>query len=47
MDKIPLVALLTCQPGHRLIDWSDRIPGGTVLADLLVTVEPFYTRLSV
>ena len=47
MEKILIAALLACQPGHRLIDWSDRIPRGTILADILVTVEPFYTRLSI
>jgi hypothetical protein len=47
VEKILIVALLACQPGHRLIDWSDRIPRGTILADILVTVEPFYTRLSI
>jgi hypothetical protein len=45
MDKILIAALLACQPGHRLIDWSHRIPRATFLADILVTVEPFYTRL--
>ena len=47
MEKILIAAWLACQPGHRLIDWSDRIPRGTLLADVLVTVEPFYTRLSI
>jgi hypothetical protein len=47
VEKILIAALLACQPGHRLIDWSDRIPRGTFLADVLVTVEPFYTRLSI
>jgi len=47
VEIILIAALLACQPGHRLIDWSDRIPRGTVLADILVTVEPFYTRLSI
>jgi hypothetical protein len=30
-----------------LIDWSSKIPNGTLLADILVTVDPFYTRLSI
>ena len=47
MDKIPIAALLACQPGHRLVDWSHRISRGTCLADILVSVEPFYTRLSI
>jgi hypothetical protein len=45
MEKILIAAVLACQPGHRLIDWSNRMPAGTQLADVLVTVEPFYTRL--
>ena len=47
MEKILIAALLACQPGDRLIDWSDRIPRGTFLANILVTVEPYYTRLSI
>ena len=47
MDKILIAALMACQPGHRLIDWSLRVPRGTFLADILVTVEPFYARLSI
>ena len=47
MDRILIAALLACQPGHRLIDWSLQVPHGTFLADILVTVEPFYTRLSI
>jgi len=47
VEKILVAALLACQPGHRLVDWSDRIPAGAFLADFLVTVEPFYTRLSI
>lgn len=47
MEKLLIAVLLTCQPGHRLIDWSGQIPSGTLFADILVTVEPFYTRLSI
>lgn len=47
MDKILLAALMTCQPGHRLVDWSAKVPRGIFLADIFVTVEPFYTRLSI
>jgi hypothetical protein len=45
MEKILIAALLACQPGHRLVDWSNRVPLGTIFADIFVTVEPFYTRL--
>jgi hypothetical protein len=45
MEKVLIAALLACQPGHRLVDWSDRISRGTFWADILVTVEPLYARL--
>jgi hypothetical protein len=44
MEKILIAAMLACQPGHRLVDWHDRIPRGIGFADMVVTVEPFYTR---
>jgi hypothetical protein len=47
MELVLIAAVLACQPGHRLIDWSDRIPHGIRQADVVVTVEPFYTRLSI
>jgi hypothetical protein len=47
MERIILAAALTCQPGHRLVDWSDRLPAGTYSADFIVTVNPFYTRVLV
>jgi len=45
MQMILVAAVLACQPGHHLVDWSNRIPAGAALADVIVTVEPFYTRL--
>ena len=45
MEKVLIAALLACQPGHRLVDGSDRISHGTFSADILVTVEPLYARL--
>jgi hypothetical protein len=45
MDKILIAAVLACRSGHRLVNWSDRIPPGIQPADVVVTVEPFYTRL--
>ena len=47
LGKLLIALLLSCQPGHRLIDWSGQVPSGVFLADILVTVEPFYTRLSI
>jgi hypothetical protein len=47
MHKLLIAALLSCQPGDRLVDWSGRFPSGTHVAAMLVTVSPFYTRLSI
>jgi hypothetical protein len=44
MEKLLLVAVLACQPGDRLIDLSSKIPRGLQFMDLVVSVEPFYTR---
>ena len=38
---------LSCNPGDRLIDLSDKIPRTIKTIDLLISVEPFYTRLYV
>jgi hypothetical protein len=45
MEKLLLAAVLACQPGHRLVDWSDKVPSGISRAAVIVTVEPFYARL--
>jgi hypothetical protein len=47
MEKLLLAAVLACQSGNLLVDWSNRIPLGINFADVIVTVEPFYTRLSI
>jgi hypothetical protein len=44
MEKLLLVAALACQPGDRLIDLSGKLPRGLQFMDLVVSVEPFYTR---
>jgi hypothetical protein len=44
MEKLLLVAALACQPGDRLIDLSGKLPRGLQFVDLVVSVEPFYTR---
>jgi hypothetical protein len=47
MEKLVIAAVLACQPGDSLIDWSGKFPRGPH-----VTVNPFYsfshlqTRLS-
>jgi len=47
VEKILIAFVLACQPADRLVDWSSRVPAGVRLADVVVTVEPFYTRLSI
>jgi hypothetical protein len=42
-----IAAALACLPGHRLVDWSDRLPGGTWTAEFVISVTPAYTRLLV
>jgi hypothetical protein len=44
MEKLLIVAVLACQPGDRLIDLSAKIPRGLQFLDLVISVEPFYTR---
>jgi hypothetical protein len=44
MEKLLLVAALACQPGDSLIDLSSKIPRSVRSMDLVVSVEPFYTR---
>ncbi|MDR3468318.1 MAG: hypothetical protein P4M07_20480 [Xanthobacteraceae bacterium] len=45
MEKLIIAAALACQPGHRLVDWSDRLPAGTYAAEFTITVNPYYTRV--
>jgi len=46
MEKLLLAAVaLICQPGYRLIDLSGKLPRGLQYTDLIVSVEPFYTRV--
>jgi hypothetical protein len=47
MEKLLLVAALACQPGDRLIDLSGKLPRGLQFMDLVVSVEPFYTRFCI
>lgn len=41
------VIALACNPGDRLIDLSGKLPRAIRTIDLLISVEPFYTRLYV
>ena len=40
-------AALMCNPGDRLIDLSAKLPRAVKSVDVLISVEPFYTRLYV
>ncbi len=44
MGKILLMAALACMPGERLIDLNGKLPRGLQYLDLVISVEPFYTR---
>ena len=46
MEKLLLAAVaLICQPGDRPIDLSGKLPRGLQYMDLILSVEPFYTRV--
>jgi hypothetical protein len=45
MDKLLLVMALACQPGDRLFDLHGKLPRDSEFMDLVITVQPFYTRL--
>jgi hypothetical protein len=45
MEKLLLIAALTCQAGDRLVDLSGKLPRGLQYMDFVVSVEPFYTRI--
>jgi hypothetical protein len=47
MEKLLLVAALTCLPGDRLIDARSKIPRGIASMDFVVSLEPYYTRFYV
>jgi hypothetical protein len=44
MEKLLVVAVLACQPGDHLIDLRGKFPHGLQFMDLVVSVEPFYSR---
>ena len=44
MEKLLLIAALTCQPGDRLIDLSGKLLRNLQFMDFVVSVEPFYAR---
>jgi hypothetical protein len=44
LQTLIVLAAVVCQPGDRLIDLSGKLPRGLQYLDLVVTVEPLYTR---
>src|SRR3954463_12861779 len=45
MEKLLLIAALACQSGERLIDLNGKLPRGLQFLDLVVSVDPAYTRI--
>jgi hypothetical protein len=45
MAMLLLIVALTCPPGERLLDLSDKLPSGVRYVDLVISVKPFYTRV--
>ena len=45
METLILIAALACQPGYSLVDWRGKLPRELQFLDLVVFVEPFYTRI--
>ena len=45
MLKLLLVAATTCQAGGRFVDLGGKLPNNLRYIDILVSVEPSYTRL--
>jgi hypothetical protein len=44
MEKLLIVAALACQPGDRLIDLRGKLPRGLQFMDIVVSMEPLYSR---
>ena len=45
MNALLIVIALTCQPGDRLLDFSGKLPRDLPFLDLVVSVDPFYSRV--
>src|SRR5436189_5310699 len=41
------VSAIACATGFQLVDWSDRISPSFNVVSFVITVEPFYTRLTI
>ena len=47
MGWLLIAAALVCNAGDRLVDLSGKIPRRLKFVDLVVSVEPFYTRFRI
>jgi hypothetical protein len=45
MEKLLLIAALACHSGEHQINLAGKLPPGLKFVDIVVSVEPFYTRL--
>jgi hypothetical protein len=45
MDKLLLIAALTCNGTDRLVDLSGKLPRGLQYIDFVVSLQPFYARI--
>src|ERR1700731_960914 len=45
MEELLILAALTCRPGDRLVDLNGKLPRDRQFVDVVVSVEPFYSRL--
>ena len=43
MNTLLMLIALTCQPGDRRLDLSNKLPRDLQFLDLVISVEPFYS----
>lgn len=42
-----IVSALACAAGFQLVDWSARIPADYAIVSFIISVEPFYSRVTI
>jgi hypothetical protein len=47
MVKLLVMAALACQPGYRLFDIRGHLSPSAKVAEFIISVSPFYTRLTI
>jgi hypothetical protein len=45
MERFLILAALACHPGDRLVDLKGKLPRDLQFVSILVSVEPFYSRV--